>query len=147
MSSSLLKLPREIRDLIIDLVVTDRRQPPRDSRDVPESSRRTIQTWEYRSWVGLQDILFETDQPHASASGLLCASQQLNRETLESLDRRPQAERAYSLDLMFVAERELWPTWTYVPVQSRSIDQLDVDIRIVGAMENFGGGYGRPGST
>ena len=38
----------------------------------------------------------------------------------------------YKLDVMFVGEKQLWPTWLQVPGFSKQVDTVDVTVRIFG---------------
>ena len=139
MSCALLALPRELRDQIFeDVIYTRWPSPPYDRSNL---GRAQIETDEYLSWRGLKSIMFEEEQPVATAAGLLRANRQLREEAGEILRRMTQESRAHALDIMFVEERELWPTWLFVPTKSHDVETVEVSLWIVGAMKAFGAGY------
>lgn len=115
---SLLSLPREIRDQIIEHVIRFRTEPPSD----PEHDVQLRQDASGQGTVRPQIL-----SPRIyNALGLLGTNIQLKTETDNCLQRLNQP---YSLDVM-VADHELLPTWTCCPPRSRgSIDTVVVSLR------------------
>lgn len=78
--------------------------------------------------------MYEPESPVPAATPLLLANRQLRNETEKALERIPGQGRNYTLDLMMIEERELWPTWTHVPAYTQHLDSIDVTVRIVGSL-------------
>jgi hypothetical protein len=99
---SLLSLPRELRDQIIEHVVLFHKAPPQDptrlQSRVESSGDGTLR-------------LPALSQETYNASGLLGTSRQIRDETRYRLS---QLNPPYSLDVM-IGDNELWPTWTCCP--------------------------------
>ena len=115
---SLLSLPREIRDQIIEHVVLSCKEPPQDpAHDVQLRQDAT----------GQGALRPPTVSPRTyNASGLLETSVQLRHETQNRLQ---QLRLPYSLDVM-VVDNELWPTWTCCPSRAPGpIDTINVSLR------------------
>lgn len=114
---SLLSLPRELRDQIIEHVIRSHRLPPRDPTHDPEQRGG--------SPAGTLRIP-ELSPKTYNAAGLLATNAQLRDETHTRLS---QLDLAYSLDVMVVGN-ELWPTWTCCPSRvSGPINRIDVSLR------------------
>lgn len=116
--SSLLSLPREIRDQIIEYVLVSSREPPRNPAHETES--RLNHTG--------QDALRPPKISHETynTSGLLGTNTQLRDETH---DRLRGLRVTYTLDVM-VVDHELWPTWTCCPSRtSGPIDKVRINLR------------------
>jgi hypothetical protein len=138
--SRLLSLPRELRDIIISYVLSSQQHPPVDNSE-PVTPRIELVDIKYKSWRGPQSVMFEAKLQNSATHGLLLANRQLQAETKDALRELPGKGGRYALDVMFVEEKELWPTWLHVPVFTTDIDRLDVSIRVVGAMKGYGAGY------
>jgi len=57
-------------------------------------------------------------------------------ETLDAIDGLKDKLK-YELDMLFVDEREFWPTWTYLPKFSKKVEQLRMIFRVHGVKEKF----------
>ncbi|KAI9836027.1 MAG: hypothetical protein M1819_001638 [Sarea resinae] len=136
---SLLTIPREIRDNIIELVLCSKRNPPPDiataarsrrerhRRGIPE--RRGFNTWSY----GPSHVEFEQRDCAVDSLPLLLVNRRLSCETKSAIERLAlYSNLACSLDVMFVEERELWPTWLYLPVLAQQVDCIEVTFRVFG---------------
>lgn len=132
----LLTIPRETRDAIIELVLFSGRPAPVDYNYVSIPARTTSEDIDYQSSLGSRGVMYESETMTPAATPLLLANRQLHAETKGVLERMPGGGHKYSLDLMFVQERELWPTWTSLPT-------LDVTIRVMGGHDKVGAGYSR----
>ncbi|KAJ4990890.1 hypothetical protein SVAN01_03679 [Stagonosporopsis vannaccii] len=116
---SLLSLPREIRDQIIEHVLLSHEKPPLDPANEVDSRQNTTR----------QGSLRPPNMRLYSASGLLGVNSQLRYETQTRLS---QLNVPYSLDVM-VVDNELWPTWTCCPMRAPDrIDRIDVSLRFFG---------------
>jgi hypothetical protein len=115
---SLLSLPRELRDQIIEHVVLFRKAPPEDPAQCLQSR--------VESSGGGTLRLPSRSQETYNASGLLRTSRQIRDETRHRLR---QLNPPYSLDVM-IGDNELWPTWTCCPIRSSGpIDTVNVTLR------------------
>lgn len=115
---SLLSLPREIRDQIIEKVLLFRKEPPQDPAHDTELRQGAIGRGALRPPV--------TSPSTYNALGLLGTNVQLRDETQGRLE---QLDLSYSLDVM-VVDSELWPTWTCCPSRVPGpIDMVNVSLR------------------
>lgn len=131
--------------MIIKRVIDTPRHPPATHRDLTDG--RSLCPHPDPATLDVRKrIIFETQEPHLGATALLHVNKQFRKETLAHLtppenmrvqDRIRWANRigTHRLDLMFVVETQLWPTWTYIPAFARQIDTLVVDIRIDGVLQ------------
>lgn len=137
---SLLTIPREVRDIIIKLVLFSGNQPAPDTYNyVSVPARTRILDVYYLCWIPSKGVLYQSETITPAATPLLLTNHQLCAETRKVLST--QRGDRYTLDVMFVHERELWPTWTSIPAFARRIDTLDVTFRVVGGHDKTGGGY------
>jgi hypothetical protein len=109
MPSHLLSVPREIRNLIIDHVIPSGRDAPHDHKAISGGARSSHHLLEYIKSVRLHGIMFETNLPKPSAYGLLLTNHQCHDEVVEALSRTKKEDQIYSVDIVFLEERELWP--------------------------------------
>jgi hypothetical protein len=116
--SSLLSLPREIRDQIIGYVVLSSREPPKNPAHETESRL---------DHTGQDALRPPRISPKTyNTSGLLNTNTQLRDETQ---DRQRRLKVTYTLDVM-VVDHELWPTWTCCPARtSGPIDKVRITLR------------------
>ena len=115
---SLLSLPRELRDQIIEHVVLFRKVPPQDPTQCLQSRVDSSGNGTLR--------LPAPSQETYNAFGLLGTSRQIRDETQYRLS---QLNPPYSLDVM-IGDNELWPTWTCCPTRSSGpIDTVNVALR------------------
>jgi|SRR5690242_6862644 len=116
---TLLSLPRELRDQIIEYVLLSHGKPPLDPTN----------DLELRQSATGQGSLRPPNTRLYGASGLLAANSQLRHETYTRLS---QLNVPYSLDVM-VVDHELWPTWTCCPSRAPGqIDKVNVSLRFFG---------------
>lgn len=137
----LLTLPREIRDKILELVICDERAPP-PNPTAASSDRTLLNDIECRSWhYGPWHNKYEGQGPNGAYTtnsiALLLANRQLSAETQDALERLPTTY-SYGLDVMFVDEKELWPTWVSVPALSPRVDSVVATFRIFGTWDGEG---------
>lgn len=138
---SLSQLPRETRQKIFDLVICSPDTPPASPSATQHSRSR-----------GIRDRGIWCIQPENPALSLLLVNRQFNDEVRKVLDFIPAD---YYVDIMFVKDYGLWPTW-HIPVLPRtkyikSINATfrlfdptdDLDPRFRGSMD-FSGGDGGP---
>jgi hypothetical protein len=123
---SLLSLPREIRDQIIEYVICFHKEPPQDP----------VHSAEFRQDATGHGAL---RPPNLSpweaynALGLLKTNLQLKAETQ---DRFKDLKSSYALDVM-VINNELWPTWMCCPLRAPgSIDTISVSLRFFNTLDD-----------
>ena len=131
--TSLLSLPRELVDNIIEIVLLSSRPPPEDPDAARAQGQRfPVKDFECRSWHH-EDVLYGTS-PHEMSSEslpLLLVNQQIHRQTKKAIDRIVKAKRLdYHLDVMFVDGYQLWPTFLCVPALTTRVNSIHTDIRI-----------------
>jgi hypothetical protein len=114
----LLSLPRELRDIIIEVVLLARVEPPPSPAADPTPRTDVSTTCSLR-------LPILPPQVQYSAYGLLLTNNQLHLETKDRLLRLPSP---YALDVMLLGDEdhydELWPTWLCCP--SRGLEKIDV---------------------
>ncbi|KAF2111393.1 hypothetical protein BDV96DRAFT_582086 [Lophiotrema nucula] len=122
---SLLTLPAELRDQIIDLVICTRTEPPKDAF-TDDNPRRPSST--------NPNLMYPALAPYEvySGYGLLLSCRQLNAETQ---DRIKSLDLPAEIDVMVVNRRDLWPTWVSIP--SRACKTLEVTFRLGDSQEQF----------
>ena len=137
--ASLLSLPRELRDEIIDYVVQSSRPAPgKPDRDVSPTEVGRVQFDDMGWWNTFtrfkgNPTLFESspDAFEPVFAGLLRTCRQLRTETLE---REATAHVPYALDLLIVNGMDLWVTWLSMPSRpSPIIDHMKINLRVSGA--------------
>lgn len=126
---SLLSLPREIRDCIIDYVIVSQRKPPTGRDDDPSERDLRIQ-FEDTYWKEIGNLIYFENSPTAfrpAFGGLLLACQQLRAETLEQASK---VDVPMILDVLVVNEEKIWVTWLSLPAHTgRMIEKLDIHYR------------------
>ena len=131
---SLLTLPEELRDRIIeDVLLHQRAAPAYRILDERKRTRAAVDSGHVCAWrYGLQNVRFEQGGTASNATGLLLTDRHIYRQTKDAIARLFPEGANYRLDVMFINEQELWPTWLFVPFVSRKVDTVDVTIRVVG---------------
>jgi hypothetical protein len=137
---SLLSLPREIRDEIIDYVVhSSRPAPAKPARDVPPADAGRVEFDDVGLWPGFSDIRYNNlaqfeslpDAFEPPCSSLLRTCHQLRAETLE---RQAKVQVPCVLDMLIVNGKDLYLTWLSIPLQrSPIIEHLKINVRVSGA--------------
>ncbi|CCF32991.1 hypothetical protein CH063_00898 [Colletotrichum higginsianum] len=129
MAVGLLSIPREIRDLILDEVVFLPDRPPPLNPSVSQDRKR--REYKGQGFFDGHDIWVEK-QIRAPPSGspnnaILLVNRQLHYEAKTLLASKGTHCR---LDVMYVKECGLWPTWLAVPRSTRHADSVHVQFRI-----------------
>ena len=146
--SSLLDIPREVRSHILELVLCSSRAPPQNPATALQN-RIELHDVQYHAWeYGPRNNKYEQGNYITTSLPLLLVNRQLFVETQSVLERLSM-KHSYSLDIMFVNEQELWPTWLSVPALSTRVDNLAATVRIFGSPKSLGqsgfrGGDGGP---
>jgi len=142
MSSSLLSLPRELRDEIIDYVIQSRRPAPgKPDRDVSSTEAGRVRFDDVGMWSTSSrfngDVTYFESSPEAfepTFSNLLRTCHQLRTETLE---RQATVQIPCVLDMLIVNGKDLWATWLSMPLQrSFVIERLKINVRVSGALRD-----------
>jgi hypothetical protein len=140
---TLLSIPRELRDKILAEVVSAERAAPQD----PDIENRTeLRDVKFKGWKNGQNIMYEKEFNKTAQSPTLLVNHQLHLETLAAIKRLP-TKHSYSLDMMFVNEQWLCPTWLSVPCLTRRVDKVYAALRSVTNGRRgraFRGGNGGP---
>jgi hypothetical protein len=121
---TLLSLPRELRDTIIEEVLLSRVEPPQSPAADPTPRTDVSLVCGLRLPILLPQAQF-------SAYGLLLTNKQLR---IETKGRMFQLPLSYALDVMLVGDDnyhdELWPTWLCCPSRGfKTIDIVEITIR------------------
>jgi hypothetical protein len=109
----LLSTPREIRDEILLFVLLERRSVPKTIEDIEQESRNSFGGCSYDA--RRIKYLEASGAYEASATSLLLTCKQLRAETLSNLARLPCEGACYELDVKFVKEKYIAPTWVSIP--------------------------------
>ena len=130
---TLLSLPREIRDQILQEAIFFQRHPPA-SPSVSQDRICLRNTFDFY-WTGETNIYIERGQISNTQLSLLLTNHQLHAETKE-LSKR-SSEVPYRLDVMVVKECGLFPTWLSYPGRQQHIDTVHVQFRIFDPSEDI----------
>lgn len=128
--SSLLALPPEIRDSIIEQVLCCCRAPP----TYPSTLGRTdFHDIDYAAWRSKTTIYHEHRTTHCPSNclSLLLTSRQIHDETRAVLDRK---KCPFVLDISVLNDYDLFPTWISIPCLTNRVRVLDVDVRLFGSI-------------
>ncbi|KAE9365073.1 hypothetical protein N431DRAFT_430617 [Stipitochalara longipes BDJ] len=129
---SLLTLPRELLHKVLELVISSFIPAPQDISDA--SNRATLRDFHidrrYNNFhQGCVLYIEHTKQPDTTS--LLLVSRQLYIETLAVLRILP-TKHSYILDVIIGEEKNLWPTWLYVPELTTRVDKVYTTFRSIG---------------
>ncbi|KAH8434309.1 uncharacterized protein LDX57_011956 [Aspergillus melleus] len=134
--ATFLTLPTEIRAIIFQYALNASRNRPLNPwtgkvrREPCLDTRYTV-----CGRIGPNNTLYETFSRRdacVTSTPLLLLNHQLHDEVTALLRLTNTAKTIYHLDLMYVNEIELWPTWLNVPRLSTHIDEINADVRIFG---------------
>jgi hypothetical protein len=113
--ATLLSLPRELSDRIIETTLLDEREPPKDTasaqanrmqdRHLPQDGVSGMKSWSY----GPSRVRYELSTSD-NATSLLLTSREINKMTKDAIARLYPNGATYKLDVMVVDEMELWPS-------------------------------------
>jgi hypothetical protein len=107
--ASLMTIPEELRDTIIELVLLETRIPPPDTAKpgrvaIKRSKWSGIVSWDY----GPSNVFFETTPIRPNSGALLLVNRAIHEQTTQALARLFPDGMKYKLDVMFVNEQQLW---------------------------------------
>jgi hypothetical protein len=139
--ASLLTIPQELRERIVELVLTS------DVADAPDLSKLELITQHrselpkdkgtkvVRAWTGVRDLLFEPFKPLLHP--IFLVNRQLSSDAALVLAR---IKVDYHLDVILLNEVSLLPTWIMIPKLASRVETLTCTFRIAGSAE-LGTGY------
>lgn len=128
---SLLRLPRELRDQILDEVIHSRDPAPIYSWEGPHPPRTSSLDFRYSAELRYGPVEYLQDETTylPNTLGILLTNRQLH---YECMSRLRAARSAFALDVKIRSERELWPTWTCIPTSyQKQISDIYVTIQAV----------------
>jgi hypothetical protein len=143
--ASFLGLPREIRDRVIEFVISHRADPPQSQDAVGE--RTTLHDIEYYSPTEGQGVYYAAPIPVIGTYSLLAVNRQIREETLDAIRRFPTV---CECDVIIMQEEDLYVTWTYIPPLFRPHPQLGFEtndfkvsftIRQMGSCQKVSNGF------
>ena len=124
--ASLMIIPRELRDMILSFVLLENRPSPQSISEIEQQDR---------TFPDERSAIYSLTDPaeyRSSTSSLLLTSKQLNAEMREVMHGAPVN---YKLDVKFLRDSYLVPTWTSIPVRSSRIDRLEATFQSLGAYQ------------
>lgn len=122
--ANLLTLPRELRDDILTLVLYSPCPTPKTPADVESQDRFTL------SKIGRAIYyLKDASNNRPTAPALLLTSKQTHTETKEILDR---FGNTLELDVKFVRESYIAPTWISIPMLPKNVDRVRATFQSTG---------------
>jgi len=136
--ATLLSIPEELRDQILEILLLSHRPippthpSPSHPRQDPHILTRSSVRSSVRSW-NTTSVLYETHSPTPTATPLLLTNRTLHAQTRRVLARLYPHGPIYTLDVLFLNECLLIPTWLHIPSFSRHIHRVDVTFRIHGS--------------
>jgi hypothetical protein len=136
--ATLMGMPREVRDHILGFVLAPDAPPTVEElvQQQLNNERCEIPSKATGAWEESRSVRFLICQPAIKPLPLLLVSRQLKAET-EALTKR-HGQSTFSLDIVFLNDVTLWPTWTNVPKAlgpDEVIDELHVQWRMFKASE------------
>jgi hypothetical protein len=134
---SLLDIPQELRDKILDLVINTSDNPapenPHAAGDYVE-----LKDFQYKSWTSGTHVLYPKKPVRLTTLSLLLVNCALYHQTRAALKRNPQR---FELDVMLVEEHQLWATWVQIPSYRAKVDRVHVSFRLFPVTKPGPGGY------
>lgn len=127
--SSLLQLPREIRDMIyVYLLEAHRSAPPSPPFSGPRIFRHERNAHEQKLQ---KDIAYPVAIAQTNINALLSTSRLIRSEVLELADKRNKNNATLPADLDIMATGYvLYPLWTRLPILASSNTSLNVTVRL-----------------
>jgi hypothetical protein len=105
-----------------------------------KNDRTELHDVKYNGWYGGKDIYYSLSESRNYVLPVLLVNRQLHAEALATLDVLP-TKHCYTLDIMLVDERELWPTWLSVPALTTRVDKVYAAFRIIGTSKGQRSGF------
>lgn len=125
--SLFLELPRELRDLVYEFLVDERRKPPESPDNAGERAPCSSTT--------PGSIVYESRSPKPAILQLKLCNRQIYTEVREILKTNVKSDTGpTTLDIM-VKGSAIWPTWTVLPVTPRLDPTIQINLRIFEATD------------
>ncbi|KAI1922618.1 hypothetical protein LOZ53_002800 [Ophidiomyces ophidiicola] len=149
---SLLSIPLELREAILELALCTPSSPPARSELEARKPETAEREHESMAWsFGYTNTLYEDDRAYSiTGLPLLLVNRQLSAETKYVLARMRKS-LTYHLDVVLMDERYVLPTWLCVPTLSDHVENVVATIRVLGLYKrkeyryhSFAGGDGGP---
>lgn len=127
-----LDLPREIRDKILEHALYTGRDPPLSPSELRPEGRCTVPARVSGSWSidATSRVRFEKRPRSSPLVPLLLVNRQVHAELKEVASRVLRQRPNYTLDLMYLNDCSIWPTWTSVPMFSGHVGTVHATFRI-----------------
>ncbi|KAH8198588.1 hypothetical protein TruAng_007269 [Truncatella angustata] len=131
--TGLLRLPREIRNQIIGHVTQLCAEAPKDYEAFQAEDREALQQHFARAWRQEQkQILLEKSPRHGrDIAALKLTNRQLHGEVQDWLRRRAREPVEWVLDVAYLKDVSLRPTWVSVPLLRPHADRLVARFRML----------------
>lgn len=139
----LLDLPREIRDAILTLAIPWQQDRPTSLDDLNVENRHELPICAGDAGFGTMFVQFEKRPRWHTISSLSLTNKQLYLEVLDYIHDISKSPLNYELDLIYVAGRGTFSTWTYIPMLSNTVDTVYVTMRVMGREGEAGDIFGR----
>ena len=128
-------IPEELRDYIIELVVSHERKLPLDP-ETAQRNRTAAQINQDAGFLssdigefGLKNVFFEKSPTIPNANGLLLTNKAIHSETKQAIKRLFPDGLKHKLDVLFLNESKAFLTWLAVLAFSRQISEIDVTVQ------------------
>ncbi|KAI0884943.1 uncharacterized protein GGS22DRAFT_136164 [Annulohypoxylon maeteangense] len=132
----LLNLPQELRDHIFTIVCLSARSEPQ-LPTYRRECRRTCERQSYSLAPSARDrVWFERTSFQNPLLPLLLVNHQVHREAQDVL-RRMSEPPNYAIDIAFLKDGTLWPTWLSVPKLQRTLGNVYAQFRIFAVPEQL----------
>ncbi|POR33301.1 Putative transcriptional regulatory protein [Tolypocladium paradoxum] len=136
--TSILCLPRELRDMIWALALHEPlalRDAPASPAELCKGDRHGVSTsvsgaWGTGSRVRFEKLPARLRLPGSSSPSLRLVNRQLYAEVTETMGRKSRRRPDYHLDLVYLDDGSIWPTWTSVPVLAEDVGTVHATVRI-----------------
>jgi hypothetical protein len=137
--SSLLQLPRELRDMIYSYFLEADRCSPLSPHASGPRVFRVDDRYGTDTPTPIKDIAYPTSIPQTNVEALLKTSRQLRSEVLELAEKRNQHDGCLPAELHLLATGYVfYPYWTRLPMLAGHKPSLDVTVRLrVFSCESF----------
>lgn len=127
--ATFLSLPLEVRQCILLESSAIHEPSPRTPNDIKTSNRILIPNEYSNSWIGEERVHFQK-RPLSSLPSLRLVNQQLNNEIIALYSLNNKKRPNYSLDVIFIRYRSLWPTWTSIPRLTKHVGTIHACLRL-----------------
>ncbi|KAL1983107.1 hypothetical protein VTN96DRAFT_437 [Rasamsonia emersonii] len=136
---SLFDIPKELRDYILELALTTDLALPASLATASQDRVTFLKDISYDAWdYGPKHIKYDHRNQATTSLPLLLVNRRLSAEAKAVLKRL--RKMAYSIDVMYVDDRELWPTWLCVPALfSTRVDHVVATFRAFSTGEIYVG--------